>query len=153
MFKRTVFTVMVTFMLGVAFLSSHQISLSNANAAAALPSIRACTSSELDLITIAIEDVNGDMNDLTEAINDFDLSGMGNRAVDMHLNWYQSSPDIPYCAQGVHTRLLIDRVIEVMALAAITMSYGDYELGAEYADLIDAAAQDLITYGQILGSY
>lgn len=153
MFKRIIPVLVTVFVLSSVFLVAQKDSSANVDAAAALPNIRACTTSELSTIMVAIVDVNADLDDLNAAINAMDLDGVGDRAIEMHRNWYEASPDIPYCAQGVHTRLLVDRMIEVVTIAGLTMSYGDYSRGSEYADLIDAAAQDLITYGQILDSY
>ncbi len=123
------------------------------DAAAQLPSIRACTVAELNIILEYVNDVNEQLNDFTAAIEAVDLDEMYDLGVAMHRDWYDNSPDIPYCAQGVHTRLLIDRMIEATVLAAITMYHGDFDLASEYAQMLGDTGQDLVTYSEILSSY
>ncbi len=148
---RSVLVVFAVLFLIPLFLAEQHSSASDTPAQ--LPSIRACTASELNTITAYLTDVTTDYSNLQVALDSFDLDEVKELAVELHRNWYETSPDIPYCAQGVHTRLLVDRAIEVTALAGLSMYYGDFELALEYSDLIEAASADLGTYGRILGNY
>lgn len=118
-----------------------------------LPSIPACTMAQLDEIMLLLQGTTIDIDSMNEALDEFDLDLAFSSAMELHRNWFEDSPNMPYCAQGVHTRLLVDRAIEAMVISVLALRANELDIADEYIELITLSSQDLITYGEILSTY
>lgn len=121
--------------------------------AAQPPSIPACTDIQFAAMTGFITDAGDDMQALSDAMNAFDLDKVKETAITLHTNWFEASPDMPYCAQAVHTRLLMDRTIEALTIGALLTVDLDLDNAAIYNDMLTTTLDDLTTYQQIIQSY
>jgi hypothetical protein len=154
MHKIVVILLATVAILGFSLAATHQAETPEAKAAAQIPSIRACTTSaEFMAITDFLTTMTDYLDEINRAAEAFDLEGLLDAALEMETYWYEESPDMPYCAQGVHTRLLIDRIVINYALAAYALNDLDTDRAERYTERGTAASRDLVTYGNILSGY
>ena len=153
MAKVAAFFLLVVSIPILALATGYQKPVANASTTAQLPSIRACNASELTTLSSFLVEMVDWMDTLNTAANTGDTSEFLDAAVEMENYWYQESPDIPYCAQGVHTRLLLDRVVANFALAAYALAAFELDNVDVYMDRLNDSSDDLATYSRILEGY
>jgi hypothetical protein len=151
--KRAVFVLGLIAVLSLTFAPAQQADVSEADETQQLPNIDSCTSGQLASITLVLQEMVVWMDELSVITTTGNPDAVLSVALEMEAYWYEESPDIPYCAQGVHSRLLIDRVVANYTLTAYALANWDTDQADIFLDRLDASITDLGIYADILSTY